>query len=285
MAVTVAFVLRPDYGSTASRGLGRIAGTLVGVLVMGALAATVELSTGLLVVLVGLLATATYAVLRANYAIGAATVTALLVCLFELVGQPFGATLEARTVETLLGGAVALVVYLGLADVAAPRARTAARGRARGQPGLGRDRARRASSTRACYSAEESRRRAGQLRQLRAETDAALHAARAEPGQADLDLDLVAATLSTQRRLHRALLSLEVVAHDTRRARPLVAGPAAAIDEALGLVISRLEARSFDDEEPVLAIPEIDSSTPSTPPTPSPSRSAAPSTPPRPCST
>ncbi len=257
MAVTVAFVLRPDYSSTASRGLGRIAGTLVGVLLMGALAATVALSTGVLVVMVGLLATATYAVLRANYAIGAATVTALLVCLFELAGQPIGATLEARVVETLLGGAVALVVYLawptwqrrGLGSLMASALEGSRDWAETVLGGLVDPRT---------YSAEDSRTRAGRLRQLRAETDAALHAARAEPGQADLDLDLVAATLSTQRRLHRALLSLEVVAHDTRRPRPGVAGPAAAIAEALGLVVDRLTGRSFDDEEPVLAIPEVD---------------------------
>ena len=111
--MTAALVLRPDYGSTLTRGLGRVLGTLAGVVVMGAIAVTVDLGTAILVVLAGALAAATYAVLRANYAVGAATMTALLVCLFEVSGQPIEQTVRARALDTLLGGAIALVVYVG----------------------------------------------------------------------------------------------------------------------------------------------------------------------------
>ena len=169
--------------------------------------------------LVGLLAAATYAVLRANYAIGAATITALLVCLFDVSGQPIESTVRARAVDTLLGGAVALVVYLAWPTwqrrALGALLATAIRGsRAWAEVVLG------GLVDPVRYDAVEARRRAGALRRLRTETDAALQTARTEPGRSDIDLDTVAATLASQRRLHRALLALEVVAHDTRRARP-----------------------------------------------------------------
>ena len=183
--------------------------------------------------------------------------TALLVCLFEVSGQPIESTLKARAVDTLLGGAVALVVYLGWPtwqrrELGALLAAAVRGTQAWSEVVLGGL----VDPTR--YSAEAARTRAADLRRMRTETDAALASARAEPGRADLDLDVVAAVLSTQRRLHRALLALEVVAHDTRRARPAVAASAGAIAEALDLVVSRLEGRTFDDEEPALVVPETD---------------------------
>ena len=111
MPMTSAIVLRPDFTTTFSRGVLRVAGTLIGL----------GLATGLFHALapagefeVALIALFTF-LLRsfgpANYGIFAAALTALVVLLFTVTGVAPGPVIAARGLNTLAGGMLALAAY------------------------------------------------------------------------------------------------------------------------------------------------------------------------------
>ena len=67
--LTVLFVLKPDYGTTMARGIGRAAGTMAGVTIAWAIVTLFSPSADAIVVLLALLACVAYAVFPANYAL------------------------------------------------------------------------------------------------------------------------------------------------------------------------------------------------------------------------
>jgi uncharacterized membrane protein YccC len=111
LPMTIAILLKPDFTATFSRGALRLVGTLTGLL----------LATGLFHVLppdryaeVGLVAVSMF-VLRcygpANYGILTTAVTSLVVVLIAITGVPPKEVIAARGVNTLAGGAIALLAY------------------------------------------------------------------------------------------------------------------------------------------------------------------------------
>lgn len=110
--LTVLVVLKPDFGTTISRGLGRLGGTAVGVVLATVLVATLPLRGPTLIVLVAVAAWGAYAVFRANYAVFAAFVTALVVFLLSVVEPGPMTTIVDRAVDTLVGGVLAMVGYV-----------------------------------------------------------------------------------------------------------------------------------------------------------------------------
>ena len=111
LPLTVLVVLKPDFASTFSRGLGRIVGTAAGAVLASALAAVLRPGPLLLTLLVVLTAWAGYAVLFANYALYGLSVTAFVVFLLSFAGLPETSTVADRVEATVLGGALALVAY------------------------------------------------------------------------------------------------------------------------------------------------------------------------------
>jgi uncharacterized membrane protein YccC len=106
--LTVLFVLKPDYGTTVARGIGRIAGTMAGVTIAWAVVTAFSPSDATIVVLLAVLAAATYALFPANYALSSVVLTVLIALLVEFSGgSPVGALLD-RVIDTAVGGAIAL---------------------------------------------------------------------------------------------------------------------------------------------------------------------------------
>ena len=110
IGLTVAVVLKPDFGATFTRGLGRIGGTLLGLLVATGLAYVTQ---GLVadIVLIAVLVLLARLIGPANFALSGAAISGLVVLLTSLAGSPADQTILDRGVATLLGDALALVVY------------------------------------------------------------------------------------------------------------------------------------------------------------------------------
>jgi uncharacterized membrane protein YccC len=109
--MTVAIVLKPDFTSTFSRGLLRLAGTLAGLLLATALFHLLYPALGVQVVFIASFAFLLRYLGPANYGIFVTVLTALVVLMFAVTGVSPAAVMAARGVNTLLGGAVALAAY------------------------------------------------------------------------------------------------------------------------------------------------------------------------------
>lgn len=109
MPMTVAWVTKPDADGTVSKVVARLAGTVVGLLVIAAMfegvgvrgvwmALTCAVATGVVV-----------AFIWANYAIAVAAITILFVGMFTFEGDPVGETLAVRLGCTVLAGGLVLI--------------------------------------------------------------------------------------------------------------------------------------------------------------------------------
>jgi uncharacterized membrane protein YccC len=110
--LTALVVLRPDYASTALRGISRVAGTIVGAGVATLVAALIRPDQIGLAILFAVASFAAFLLLRANYAAFSVAVTSYVVFLLAFVKLPAIATVGDRLLDTLLGGALAIVAYL-----------------------------------------------------------------------------------------------------------------------------------------------------------------------------
>ncbi len=109
--LTVLFVLRPDYGTTITRGIGRTMGTMVGVTIAWTIVTLFSPSDAAIVILLTLLAGAAYAVYLANYALFSVVLVVLVALLVEFSGgSPIGALID-RLVDTAIGAAIALGAF------------------------------------------------------------------------------------------------------------------------------------------------------------------------------
>jgi uncharacterized membrane protein YccC len=109
--LTVAFVLRPDFGGTFTRGAQRYAGTIVGVVTATALTALLDPGDWTLVALVGVFAVGVYALLFANYALFTGSVTALIVFFVAFDGVSEWTAVTDRLLDTIIGGALSLIAF------------------------------------------------------------------------------------------------------------------------------------------------------------------------------
>ncbi len=111
LVVAAATVLRPEFGATFTRGTERALGTALGVAIAGAITVGLHPAGPATVLLVGVLAWAGYAVFPASFAVGFAFITALVVFLLDAIAPDTLATASARLIDTIIGGALGLVVY------------------------------------------------------------------------------------------------------------------------------------------------------------------------------
>lgn len=112
--LTAALVLKPDFQTTFVRGTARIGGTLVGAVVaVLAISAThgnvVWQTAGVLVA-----ATVAYLTLIPNYAVFTVAITSFVVMILAIRGLPGTTTITERVLDTLVGGALAMLGYLAL---------------------------------------------------------------------------------------------------------------------------------------------------------------------------
>jgi uncharacterized membrane protein YccC len=214
--LTALVVLKPDYATTVQRGVARLLGTGLGVVVAGVLVATTHPSGAALILAVAVTAWGSYAVFAASFAVYTFMLTALVVLLVS-AGDPKPLSAVAdRGLDTLLGGAFALLVFLvwptreertlrlttaRLLNALADYAQVVLDGYVEGQ-----------------YDAQR-RSRAGELaraaRRARAEAQASLDRALAEPSHLRPETDVALSTLAGARRIVIALHALRTTLQDT----------------------------------------------------------------------
>jgi len=242
-SVTVAFVLKPDFGATFSRGVQRYLGTAVGVILATAITALLNPGYWTLIVLVGIFAAGIYTFILANYLLFTTSMTALIVFFVAFDGVAEWTAVTDRVLDTLIGGALTLIAYLifptwegervsaRLADlIAADRKYLAGVLGAWVDP--------------ATYDPDALHevRLAG--RRARTEAEASVQRAQAEPAKHRGDIDTALDVLASLRRLADGTLALEAVLEDehARTAHPEVGTLARELDGAL----AALEAAERD---------------------------------------
>lgn len=111
MPMTIAIVLKPDFTSTFSRGVLRLAGTLIGLLLTTALFHfhSPDVTEKVLVVVVAFFVMRCFG--PANYGIFVAALSALVVALVAITGVDPKSVIVARAWNTAAGGALALLAY------------------------------------------------------------------------------------------------------------------------------------------------------------------------------
>jgi uncharacterized membrane protein YccC len=112
VAFAVAVVLKPDYSSLFRRGLARVIGTILGATLAALIVGGLHPDTAMTVLLVALCAWAAYTFWRASFAVATGFVTALVLFLLSTTQVDTLSTATDRLIDTVLGGAIALGVYL-----------------------------------------------------------------------------------------------------------------------------------------------------------------------------
>jgi uncharacterized membrane protein YccC len=110
--MTIVLVLKPEFAVTFSRGVLRIAGTLTGLLLATALFHYLPIHTATEIVLIGVFTFLVRWVGPANYGIFGVTISALVVMLISITGLAPKEVIQARAINTVLGGAFALLAYV-----------------------------------------------------------------------------------------------------------------------------------------------------------------------------
>ncbi|MGB8909907.1 MAG: FUSC family protein [Candidatus Cybelea sp.] len=112
--LTAALVLKPDFQTTFVRGAARIAGTLLGAVVATAALALLHGRPALEIAGLLLAAAAAYLSFNPNYALFTVAITSFVVIVLAMRGLPGTTTIDERLLDTLAGGALAMVGYLVL---------------------------------------------------------------------------------------------------------------------------------------------------------------------------
>ena len=111
LPMTIVLVLKPEFTATFSRGLLRIAGTIVGLLLATALFHVFPVSVSIEVLLIFVFVFLLRWVGPANYGIFGILVSALIVLLIAINGVAPKDVIWARGINTVAGGAITLIAY------------------------------------------------------------------------------------------------------------------------------------------------------------------------------
>jgi uncharacterized membrane protein YccC len=109
--MTIAIVLKPDFTATFTRGVLRLAGTFTGLVLATGLFHLAPATPGVQVALIAVLAFLMRCFGPANYGILVTAVTAMIVLMISLTGVPPAEVMAARALNTVVGGAIALLAY------------------------------------------------------------------------------------------------------------------------------------------------------------------------------
>ena len=109
--MTVGLVLKPDFSATISRGLLRIAGTMIGLILLTWLYALAPAFIGIPIVLVGILMLLLRYFGPMNYGLFAVFISGLIVILLAQGGEQITHLINARALCTLIGGGIAVMAY------------------------------------------------------------------------------------------------------------------------------------------------------------------------------
>jgi uncharacterized membrane protein YccC len=110
--MTIVLVLKPEFAVTFSRGVLRIFGTLAGLLLATGLFHFLPIHTATQIVFIAVFTFLTRWIGPANYGIFGVSISALIVLLISITGLDPKEVIVARGINTIIGGALALVAYL-----------------------------------------------------------------------------------------------------------------------------------------------------------------------------
>jgi uncharacterized membrane protein YccC len=111
LPMTAVLVLKPEFTVTFTRGLLRIAGTILGLLLATAMFHILPTGIGLEVILIGAFVFLLRWIGPANYGIFGVAISALVVLMIAITGVAPANVIWARGLNTLIGGTLALVAY------------------------------------------------------------------------------------------------------------------------------------------------------------------------------
>jgi hypothetical protein len=112
--MTALLVMKPNFQQTFHRGLSRIGGTALGAILATLLVTELRPNLLMLAGLILLFAWMAYSIVMVNYAAFSVSLTAYIVFLLAFAGLPARAVVLHRTVNTTLGGCLALLSYVTL---------------------------------------------------------------------------------------------------------------------------------------------------------------------------
>lgn len=109
--MTVAIVLRADYGATLSYGLLRVAGTVMGLLLTTALLHVLPPGPWPRLAVMAVLCAGFRYFGTVHYGVAVTALTGMIVLLLALAGEPAIPTMDSRLIATVIGSAMALTAY------------------------------------------------------------------------------------------------------------------------------------------------------------------------------
>lgn len=202
--MTVAIVLRADYGATFSYGLLRVAGTVTGLLLTTGLLHFLPADPWVRLAVMAVLCVGFRYLGTVHYGAAVTALTGIVVLLLALAGEPAAPTMVSRLIATVVGSAMALAAY-GLWPT---------RERERIHMALGRlVRAYGAYlvSLREAGGSQERREARNAVRVARANAEAALGRLLAEPATTASVAELAQSLLTNSNRLARTTMALDAV--------------------------------------------------------------------------
>ena len=109
--MTIAIVLKPDFTATFTRGILRILGTFIGLLLATALFHSLHTGVASDIALIAVFAFILRSIGPANYGIFVTALSAFVVLLIAVTGVDPKPVIAARALNTAIGGAFALAAY------------------------------------------------------------------------------------------------------------------------------------------------------------------------------
>jgi uncharacterized membrane protein YccC len=220
--MTVAIVLRADYGATFSYGLLRVAGPVMGLLLTTALLHFLPPGPWPRLAVMAVLCASFRYFGAVHYGVAVTALTGMVVLLMALAGEPAEPTMVSRLLATVIGSAMALTAY-GLWPTSE---------RQLIRPSLARLLGAYADYLASLRAAAPSERREARnaVRVARANAEAALARLRAEPRTSRAHAELAQSLLTNSNRLARTTMTLEAV---------LSAAGAAAARESMASLIEQ----------------------------------------------
>lgn len=106
--LTILFILRPEFGSTFTRGLQRYAGTALGVVIATVIAAALHPGPYALATITTVMAVSMFAFLIANYGLFVVSVTVFIVFVSAFAGAPEHSAALHRLIATAIGTTITL---------------------------------------------------------------------------------------------------------------------------------------------------------------------------------
>jgi len=245
LAMTIVIVLKQEFAATFNRGMLRILGTIIGLILTTVLFHIRPPGIGLEVFLIGAMVFLLRWAGAGNYGIFSIAMSGLVVLLLAVSGVPPMKLIFPRAEMTILGGLISLATYavwptwerrqapeMSAQLLSAYRqyfgvlANTVLQGKAPREAELG------------------PLRMAARL--ARSNMEASFERLRAEPGSQSDEVSLVAAVLANSHRFVRAIMALEVVSPESESRWPDFRIFATDVDRLLDAVIRRLRGATID---------------------------------------